>query len=382
MVFWGHADLVDGSGTSSVAMFLFFALSGFLITALLVAEHARTGTVSLRRFFARRALRLVPALAAFLACWLTVDVVLGAHRWMTTVPDFHGPGGAEPFPVALEGVGAALGYVTNWVTVYHLTSGYVPLGHLWSLAVEEQFYLFWAPALVALLAVARRRDVRRWSVLLGASALGIASTAWAATLATGPGPRIRIYMGTDTRAGAFLLGGAVAILSGSATGKAAFAALRGRRTPVVMAVVAAVALAWTSWQMQFPVTPDAYVADWVVDTVAAPLLVLGLVTWPSPRGPHALTGRVVTYLGRRSYALYLWHYVWLTWLRGAGAVGVVEALVASVCCAEISWHLVEARALAYKKRFAARAVPSDSGSPSDPASDSADRDLRCGVAAR
>jgi peptidoglycan/LPS O-acetylase OafA/YrhL len=67
----------------------------------------------------------------------------------------------------------------------------------------------------------------------------------------------------------------------------------------------------------------------------------------------------VTYLARRSYGLYLRHDVWLTWLRGAGAIGIVEALVAVVCCAEISWHLVETRALAYKTRVAAATAPAD-----------------------
>jgi peptidoglycan/LPS O-acetylase OafA/YrhL len=66
---------------------------------------------------------------------------------------------------------------------------------------------------------------------------------------------------------------------------------------------------------------------------------------------RALSGRTLTYIGRRSYALYLWHYVWLTWLRSLGLIGVAGALVASFACAEASWQLVERRALAHKRRL-------------------------------
>lgn len=351
LVFVGHAEVLPGSGAASLAMFLFFALSGFLITALLTSEHERQGSISLQRFFARRALRLVPALCVFLACWLAVVALLGGQHWMTTVPGQHGPGGGEPLGVAVEGIGAGLGYLTNWVTIYHLESGYVPLGHLWSLAVEEQFYLVCAPLLV--ICLARSRRFAAWA----AAALALASTAEVAWIAAGGGSRLRIYMGSDTRAGAFLLGGAAAIAWTARRSDAHVTAdmrqTRARRhlAVPVTAVVAVAALGWSLGKQSGASSSTSYVTSFAVDTIAAPLLVLCIATWPGDGGPRLLTGRVVTYLGKRSYALYLWHYAWLTWLRGSGLLGVVAALAASLLCAELSWQLVEARALSLKARI-------------------------------
>jgi peptidoglycan/LPS O-acetylase OafA/YrhL len=81
-------------------------------------------------------------------------------------------------------------------------------------------------------------------------------------------------------------------------------------------------------------------------------MVMALVDRGGTR-PGLLSGSIATYLGRRSYALYLWHYVWLTWLRGLGLVGVAMALVATFSCAEISWRLIEAPALRLKARYSA-----------------------------
>jgi peptidoglycan/LPS O-acetylase OafA/YrhL len=150
VVFCSHA-LTLPLALGQVAMFVFFALSGFLITGLLVEERTATGRVSLSSFFARRALRLLPALVFFLAGWLTVVLATGGHApWTTTVPGGGTGAGTSP-GLALQGAAAALVYATNWADIGGWFSGYVPLGHLWSLAVEEQFYLLWSPVVVLLL---------------------------------------------------------------------------------------------------------------------------------------------------------------------------------------------------------------------------------------
>jgi peptidoglycan/LPS O-acetylase OafA/YrhL len=345
LVFFGHAGLIANSGLASLAMFAFFALSGFLITALIANEHDRFGSVALSRFFARRALRLLPALGLFLVCWLAVIVIFGHEPWTTSVPG-GGPGAPEPFSVALEGVGAAIGYLTNWTTIFGLSSGYVAIDHLWSLAVEEQFYLGWAPLLVLLL-----RRGRRPAVLV-ATALAVASTVEAWCIWDGGRGGLHIYMGTDTRAGAFLLGGVVGLLWSRTTGSrpSRFVPIARRAAPAA-ACLALAALIWSLGGLRHTSDEGAYLSAYSLDTFAAPLLVAAIAWWPVPGGPRALTGRVLTYLGQRSYALYLWHYAWLTWLRSSGTIGVVVGLAASLACAEASWHLVELPALARKARF-------------------------------
>ena len=168
-VFFSHA-LTLPFAIGQVSMFVFFALSGFLITGLLLEERASTGRVSLSQFFARRALRLLPALGFFLARWLAVVL---AHRRACAVDDHRArrqrrQRRRSPW-VALQGALAALFYVSNWATIGHWFSGYVPLGHLWSLAVEEQFYLLWSPVVVLLLA-RRSRAAVGWAAAFAAVA--------------------------------------------------------------------------------------------------------------------------------------------------------------------------------------------------------------------
>jgi peptidoglycan/LPS O-acetylase OafA/YrhL len=347
-VFFGHADLIASSGVATMAMFVFFALSGFLITGSLLNEHERTGRISLRHFFARRALRLVPALACFLLIWLVVIACFGKEPWTTSVPG-GGPGRPEPFLVALEAVGSAIGYITNWTTIYQLSSGYSAIGHLWSLAVEEQFYLLWAPLLFIVLRRSRR------GALIIATVVAAASTGEIFAIWNGGRGALRIEMGADTRAGAFFLGAAVAL---------AAAPLHNllRRGHLVRAVAIAATFTLTWSTVGLAGTGSAHVVAFVADTLAAPLLIASIRSW-SAGGLHLLRGPILTYLGERSYALYLWHYVWLTWLRSLDVLGVGLALAASIICAEASWRLVERRALAHKKRFepGAREAPTERG---------------------
>ena len=179
---------------------LFFVLSGFLITSLLLGEGARKGKVDLRRFWVRRARRLLPALAVAL-----VAVVVAARIWLdhSTLPALR-----------IDALATA-GYVANWRFATQAAGGYFaadpsPLRHTWSLAIEEQYYLVWPLVVVAGMALARRRS-RRPAVVVGVVA-GVGATASALWMAAHAGvwSTDRLYLGTDTRLVAPLAGALLA----------------------------------------------------------------------------------------------------------------------------------------------------------------------------
>jgi peptidoglycan/LPS O-acetylase OafA/YrhL len=346
VVFCSHAFTLP-LAVGQPCMFVFFALSGFLITSLLLDERSHTGRVSLANFFARRALRLLPALAVFLAGWAVVVLATGGHApWTTTVPGGTARGGTSA-STALEGVGAAFLYLTNWADVGRWFSGYVPLGHLWSLAVEEQFYVLWAPVVVLLLARGSRRVVA-WTAALAATA-SFADVAWR----DGAGLSLPLDMSTDARAGAFLVGAALAVAWYRRAGWLGFVQTRVRN---VVTRASLAVLAWSSWALTHPVPRPVFTLTWVAVSLAAGLLVACFLARPT--GRTGLVGSpTARYIGRRSYGLYLWHYAWLTWLASLGLTGVVLALAATFACAEFSWFLVEKPALALKSRFAALPAP-------------------------
>jgi peptidoglycan/LPS O-acetylase OafA/YrhL len=175
----------------------FFTLSGYLITALLLAEWRRDGGIHLGAFWQRRALRLLPAL------FLLLGGVLVFAYWLL-------PGETTALPGDTL---AALGYVMNWRLIASGQSYFDPMArppllqHLWSLAVEEQFYLLWP---LLFLAGMRLLGVRRLAVLLLAAAVGSA-VLMALLYEPGADPS-RVYYGTDTRAGGLLLGAALALV--------------------------------------------------------------------------------------------------------------------------------------------------------------------------
>lgn len=345
-VFCSHAFVLP-LAIGQAGMFVFFALSGFLITGLLVEEQIRSGAVSLRNFFVRRALRLLPALGFFLLGWLLVVLVTGGTApWTTTVPG-GGTGTGTPPWVAVQGVVAALLYVTNWSEIWGWFSGYVPIGHLWSLAVEEQFYLLWSPV-AALLLCRRGRAIVGWAAVVAA----IASFVDIALHSHG-GLSLRVDMGADTRAGAFLAGGALAVAWSQ--GPRWIRVVGGRWSSVFVAG-SLLALGWGAWVFDQSVSAPLFTLTWIAVSVAAGVLVVAFLG-DRPRARNSIVDSpVATYVGRRSYGLYLWHYVWLTWLAGLGLLGVPLALLATFAAAEVSWRLVERPALSLKRRFAS--VPS------------------------
>ena len=174
---------------------VFFVISGFLITTLLLRERSRTGRVSVPRFWLRRARRLLPALAVVvLTCGAAAAVI----------------GGDVLVHLGSQVLGAAT-FSSNWLyivqgTSYFATTSPELFRNLWSLAVEEQFYLLW-PGLLILLLFVRWR----WLRVVIVSLLAVSSAVAMALLFTPPGDATRVYYGTDTHSFGLALGAAVAI---------------------------------------------------------------------------------------------------------------------------------------------------------------------------
>ena len=269
---------------------LFFVLSGFLITSLLLSESADRGAIGLAGFWSRRARRLLPALAGML-----VGVALYCVLFAS--------------PSDLAGIrGDALAtvlYGANWRSVFSghdywsLFSAPSPLQHTWSLAIEEQFYLVW-PLVIAMLAWRRRATPK---VVLVLSLVGAGVSASLMALLYHASNTSRVYYGTDTRAAGILLGAALA---------AWFAmerpARRGSRVALELAALAGagwLAYAWTQLDGQ---SPALYHGGFLVTEVAVVALIAAAAH--DDRGPVSRVFELAPLcaLGLISYGVYLWHW--------------------------------------------------------------------------
>jgi peptidoglycan/LPS O-acetylase OafA/YrhL len=273
---------------------VFFVISGYLITSLLVAEHRRDGRVSLRAFWTRRARRLLPALYALL-----IAVVIAAF---VAAPD------------ALKrlrlDVPSAVAYVSNWEQILHHDSYFTQAGrppllsHLWSLAVEEQFYLFIPALAVLLLPRMRRGALSGLAVLLG---LGSAVLMAVMYHPSTPDPS-HLYLATDTRLSGLLLGVALGLVW--APWRVRYSARRAApsaaRALDLVGIAGLVVLGWACWRVN-EFDPFVYRGGFVVVDVATLAVIVALVH------PAASIGRLLglaplRWIGRRSYGIYLWHW--------------------------------------------------------------------------
>ena len=274
-----------------VGVDVFFVISGFLITGLLLAQHRRTGRFALGRFWQRRALRLLPplvplVLVACTAAWLIGGDVLVGIGWQVL--------GAVTF-----------GY--NWVSIAGSTSYFDSaqpelFSNLWSLAVEEQFYLVWPCVLFAVLLI--RGPGRRVAMVGG---LAVAAALWMGALYHPGSDPTRVYYGSDTHSFGLFAGAALALLLAPGAWATALPRLRsalGRARPWLglSAFAGLLAAAWA-----VPATGSVTYRGGLV----AVSLLSAIVIWAAVHGGRfglSLDVAPLRYLGERSYGIYLWHW--------------------------------------------------------------------------
>lgn len=312
---------------------VFFVLSGFLITALLLQEHDRSGRVHLLRFYGRRALRLLPALYVLL-------IVHVLYVYLTGLP-------REP---EVEQVLGAAFYYKNWLGVFQLdprlffgpVHGAPALVHLWSLSVEEQFYLIWPFVVIAALSVAHRTS----TALLTLVGFLLAIWAYRWYVFERGDVVIAIYPRTDMRADALIAGALLAVL----WLRVGLPARHLKAVGGAAVLVVGLYLAFARLDSPFLWTGGLTVFAFAVAIALHAVLSSG---WAANR---LLCWRPLVAVGVVSYGVYLWHLPafdvvaryggdWPVAVRVAMGVALTAALVTA------SWYAVERPFLRMKARL-------------------------------
>ncbi|WP_165171350.1 acyltransferase family protein [Adlercreutzia sp. ZJ242] len=313
---------------------IFFVLSGYLITGLLIREWGESKTINLPRFWLRRVRRLFPAIAFVLAGTAVLTAVFAPDMLTKLRNDLV----------------AALLWFTNWWYVFQDLSYFEAMGapspvtHFWSLAIEEQFYLIWPPVLLLLF----RHRVRKKSIQRGILAACAVSALLMCVLYDPQGDPSRVYYGTDTRAFSLLIGAWLAFEF-----PAARVCGRGRRAlgasqRKLVGALGAAALAGILAMMAFVsgYSPFLYYGGILVLSLLTGVLILALVD-PANLVARFFALRPLVWVGKLSYSIYLWHYPLLLlmnpqnftgttpWYAYLGQVAVIVAVSA------FSYYFVE-----------------------------------------
>ncbi|MCW2548453.1 MAG: hypothetical protein JWN96_2913 [Mycobacterium sp.] len=314
---------------------LFFVLSGFLISGLLVAEWERRQRVSLRRFYARRALRLLPAVLVLCAVLLIVGPVAS---------------GVDARNALWQGVAGTVFYFANWQQAFGLLPLFQLTDHTWSLAIEEQFYLVWPPVLLLTLTWARRRRIDPITAAITAAlTLAAASALLRLALWHGAASVDRLYFGTDTRADSLLIGAGLGLAF--ATGRLEWA----RR---LLPALAPWALVGILIIFGFVHREDAalYLGGLTGIAALVAIVIGGVALAPDSPVGRLLALAPLVAIGRISYGIYLWHWPIFRYLHpaelglGWWQTQLVDVAV-TLAAATTSYFLVERPLLRLRHRF-------------------------------
>jgi peptidoglycan/LPS O-acetylase OafA/YrhL len=327
MVVINHHDFTFVSGTVGVT--LFFVLSGFLITWLLLAEDDRHGSVSLRNFYARRSLRIFPAFYAY--CALVFVLAVLTHKQL-------------PAGQAI----ASLFYVNNYYEAIHgeIAS---PLSHSWSLGIEEQFYLLWPMAFLVL-----RRDRARMARALAATIAVV--WVYRAALSAAGAPWYYIHYAFDTRADHLLIGCLLAVVLKERMCGRAIGFLTDRPG---LSVVTALLLVLSMPASRRFGTGYEQTIGFAVQPVIIAVLIVQIIAFRESALWRWTNARWMVYLGTISYSTYLYQQIVpgpvmrsLGWLP-AGAQLLVSFTII-IALASASYYVIERPFLRLKERFAAK----------------------------
>ena len=318
---------------------VFFVVSGYLITSLLLDERETSSRISLSQFWLRRARRLLPALFTMLIAVSMWAAIFGSHEQQATL--------RRDLPWSVF-------YVGNWGQVFgtvpYFTSADPPLlRHLWSLAVEEQWYLLWPLAFVGLMAAGSARLRQRGAVLVSLAialmvlmfGLHASSHSTISVLGSNVNRTNFMYLSTVTRASGLLLGAGCA-----------FVWRPWRRTRPLFKFgtrldqLGGTALALLVCIMSVAVLTEGYVYQWLLAMVTLlSMVVIAAVVHPDARGLRAVLGwRPLVLIGQRSYGLYLWHwpiFVFGHVYHSGSYLRFTFGMLATVAVAEASYRCVE-----------------------------------------
>ena len=351
MIYHANADWLPGG---YLGVEVFFVISGYLITLLLIAERERSGKVALGQFWLRRARRLLPALGVMLALVMAYTAAFQS----ASLGQLRGD------------VVAGLGYVTNWYQVwvgqgYTASGDFAPLRHLWSLAVEEQFYLIWPLVMMAILAKGSRNLMRaaQWLVMLAVAVTVISvvtfTTGSIADCSVTPeqywiiGDRCiskldTLYLSSVTRSSGLLLGAAFAMLWRPAA--IMRGPLRSKNMTLDVAGLIGVVGLFVMFATVHLVGPDGGGAvlfrGGLLLCAVFTLMVTAAVTHSKALTGKMLGNRFFLWVGTRSYGLYLYHWPIYQAIRKVAGNPLtlpqfVLAMVLTALLTEASYRVIE-----------------------------------------
>jgi len=326
-----HAEILFFNG-GFVGVDVFFVLSGFLITSLLIQEYDCVGFVNLKHFYMRRVLRLGPALVFLLICFVVVSYLFANKEKA-----------ANNYVDAL----VSLLYFSNWARAFN----FHPLdflGHTWSLSIEEQFYILWPAVLLGLL----RTIKNRWYILFFSVIVASASWVLRVYFTMTDVSVERLYNGLDTRADALMIGCALGVLISSR--------LLNQQTEIRLAkwlsyfspffmLCFLSALHFSEWQNR-----SMYYIGFVVIEFLAAVFILDVVIKKTSLIGKILATKGLIWVGSISYGLYLWHYPIYRTMLALGFnhliviwIGTLVTFIIAAC----SYYLLEKPILKFRRFF-------------------------------